>query len=106
MEGSTPSGNVTFYDGVTRLGTGTLNASFEATFTTSSLALGAHAITARYEGNAANDPSVSTAVAIRIAEPAEILSFTFPGLPAATISGNNISVTVPYATAVTALAPA
>ena len=105
VAGSTPTDQVAFYDGVTRLGTGTLNASFQATFTTSSLALGAHAITARYEGNAANDPSVSTALAIRIAEPAEILSFTFPGLPATTISGTNITVTVPYATDVTALQP-
>ena len=105
VEGSAPTDQVAFYDGVTRLGTGTLNASFQATFTTSSLALGAHAITARYEGNAANDPSVSSALDIQIAEPATILSFTFPGLPATTISGNNISVTVPYATAVTALVP-
>jgi autotransporter-associated beta strand protein len=35
----------------------------------------------------------------------EILTFTFPGLPSATISGNNISVTVPYGTTLTSLAP-
>ncbi|MCE9608702.1 MAG: Ig-like domain repeat protein [Chthoniobacter sp.] len=35
----------------------------------------------------------------------DILTFTFPGLPAATIAGTNISVTVPYGTNVTALAP-
>ena len=35
----------------------------------------------------------------------DILTFVFSGLPAATISGTNISVTVPFGTAVTALAP-
>jgi uncharacterized membrane protein YgcG len=35
----------------------------------------------------------------------DILTFTFPGLPATTISGTNISVTVPAATNVTTLAP-
>ena len=35
----------------------------------------------------------------------DILTFDFPGQPAATISGTNISVTVPYGTSVTALAP-
>ena len=34
-----------------------------------------------------------------------ILTFDFPGQPATTISGTNISVTVPYGTSVTALAP-
>jgi len=35
----------------------------------------------------------------------DILTFDFPGLPATTFSGTNISVTVPYGTAVSALAP-
>ena len=34
-----------------------------------------------------------------------ILTFDFPGQPATTFSGTNISVTVPYGTSVTALAP-
>jgi len=37
--------------------------------------------------------------------PASILSFTFPTFGDATISGTNISITVPYGTGVTALAP-
>ena len=40
-----------------------------------------------------------------VATLADILTFTFPGLPATTISGTSISVTVPHATNVTALAP-
>src|SRR5207247_1138426 len=44
----TPTGTVTFRDGPTTLGTGTLNASGHATFVTSTLAVGAHPITASY----------------------------------------------------------
>jgi autotransporter-associated beta strand protein len=105
VAGSAPGGDVTFYDGATLLGTGTLNGSFQASFTTTSLALGAHAITARYAGDLANDPSVSAPLTIQVAHPAEIVSFTFPGLPPTTIDGTHITVTVPYAADVSALAP-
>jgi hypothetical protein len=46
-----PSGTVTFLDFTTTLGTGTLNAAGQATFTTSALALGTHAISASYAGD-------------------------------------------------------
>ncbi len=46
-----PTGTVTFYDGVTPLGTQTLSSSLEATLTISSLAVGSHAITAAYSGD-------------------------------------------------------
>ena len=105
VAGTSPTGNVTFYDGVTLLSTVALNGSFQAAFTTTSLALGTHPITARYAGNTANDPSVSAAMSIQIANPTDILSFTFPGLPTTTISGTNITVTVPFSTNVTALSP-
>ena len=45
-----PTGTVTFLDGSTSLGTGTVTGGV-ATFTTSSLAIGAHVITASYGGN-------------------------------------------------------
>jgi hypothetical protein len=47
----TPSGTVTFLDLTTTLGIGTLNAAGKATFTTSALALGTHAISASYAGD-------------------------------------------------------
>jgi hypothetical protein len=47
----TPTGTVTFYDGGTQIGTGELSNGV-ATFTTSSLAKGNHAITAQYAGDA------------------------------------------------------
>jgi hypothetical protein len=47
----TPTGTVTFMDGATNLGTGSLNGSAQATLTTSALALGSHSITAVYGGD-------------------------------------------------------
>jgi probable HAF family extracellular repeat protein len=47
----TPTGTVTFEDGSTNLGSGQLNASGIATFTTSTLAVGTHSITAVYGGD-------------------------------------------------------
>ncbi len=48
----TPTGNVSFYDGVTLLGTVALNGSGQATYSTSALTLGAHGITVQYAGDA------------------------------------------------------
>ena len=56
-----PTGTVTFYDGATQLGSGTL-ASGVATYATSALALGAHSITALYSGDSNFAPVTSTAV--------------------------------------------
>jgi hypothetical protein len=105
VAGVAPTGSVTFYDGATTLGTGAVNGSAQASFTTSNLAVGTHSITARYAGDAGNAASVSAVLYVQVANPAYILSFTFPGLAVATISGTAISATVPYATDVTALAP-
>jgi ELWxxDGT repeat protein len=46
-----PSGSVTFKDGSQVLGTGTVNSAAQATFTTASLTVGNHIITASYGGN-------------------------------------------------------
>ncbi len=48
----TPTGTVTFMDGSTTLGTGTLNGSGVVTFQTSALSVGSNTITAVYGGNA------------------------------------------------------
>lgn len=58
----TPTGTVTFFDGPTQIGTGTLNGSGVAIFSTSSLSVAAHNITATYGGNATYDPSTSAVV--------------------------------------------
>jgi hypothetical protein len=58
----TPAGTVTFLDGATILGTGVLNGSGVATFTTSSLTVASHPITAVYGGNGSFNGSTSSIV--------------------------------------------
>jgi sugar lactone lactonase YvrE len=47
----TPTGSVTFWDGATLLGVGTLDSSDQATFTTAALSVGTHTIAASYGGD-------------------------------------------------------
>src|SRR5205823_2903648 len=54
------TGTVTFYDGATQLGTGTLSGG-KATYTTSTLALGSHTIKASYAGDSTYATSPGTA---------------------------------------------
>jgi hypothetical protein len=57
----TPNGTVTFFDGGSSIGTGSLNASGQATMTIASLAVGTHnAITATYSGDANFNGSTSS----------------------------------------------
>ena len=109
VTGSTPTGNVTFYAGATVIGTGALSGSYQASVITSSLVVGSYNITAQYSGNGSNAASTSTplvqVVQASASSAKDILTFVFPGLPATTISGTDISVTVPYGTNVTTLAP-
>jgi hypothetical protein len=55
----TPSGTVKFMDGATLLGTAPLNASGQATFTSSTLGTGTHHVTAIYAGNGQYAPDAS-----------------------------------------------
>ena len=51
---------VNFYDGVILLGSGALGSNFQATYTTSTLSVGSHSITAVYNGDSnysASNPS-------------------------------------------------
>ena len=57
-----PSGTVKFLDGSVTIGTATLNASSVATFSSNSLAVGLHSITAVYSGDEQNATATSTAV--------------------------------------------
>ena len=57
-----PTGTVTFYDGLVSMGTATLDPSGVATFITSSLAVGAHPVTAAYNGDASHQQSTSPEV--------------------------------------------
>ena len=59
VSGDSPTGIVSFYDGAALLGTSVLNGSLQASYATSSLAVGTHNITAVYAGNTTNSASTS-----------------------------------------------
>ncbi len=59
VSGGPATGTVTFKDGATVLGTGTLDGAGQATFATSTLAVASHSITATYGGDATFGGSVS-----------------------------------------------
>jgi Bacterial Ig-like domain (group 3)/Autotransporter beta-domain len=71
--GGTPTGTVTFKDGATVLGTTALNGSALATFTTSSLTVGTHPITATYNGDGSFAASTSAVLVQSVAVPADSL---------------------------------
>lgn len=105
--GTNPSGTVNFYSGANLIGTSPVTNS-QANLTTNSLPIGTNSILVRYSGDAANEPSTSSVISVVINTPVGtnyILTFNFPNLPAPSISNNNISVTVPYSTDLTNLAP-
>jgi hypothetical protein len=72
--GRSPSGTVSFKDGPATLGAGALNGSGQATLTTSSLAAGAHGITAAYGGDPNNDPSSSPVLTQTVNQPSPMPS--------------------------------
>ncbi len=68
VTGDAPKGTVTFKDGTTTLGTGTLDSNGLATFSTSSLTLGDHPITAEYPGDNNNKASISAVLTVTVAD--------------------------------------
>ena len=65
----TPTGSVEFLDGSTVLGSGPLNSTGTATYTTSSLTAGLHQITAVYQGDVNFDESTSAPLAQIVTAP-------------------------------------
>ncbi len=93
-----PDGNVDFYDGTAKIGSGTLTldtGAMKATFSTTSLAAGVHNITAKYTGSYASSPfagvSSSTATMVTITgttnTPPTISDITDKSVAAGQISG-------------------
>ena len=75
------TGTITFLDGATILGTGTLNGGI-TTLTTSTLIVGSHPITASYSGDANNSPSTSTPLN-------QIVNKATPVIPPPVVSSSN-----------------
>jgi hypothetical protein len=80
--GGTPTGTVTFYDGSMQLGNASLDGG-KATYTTSSLTVGTHSITAFYWGDNSNASSISSAVSV------VVVAAPLVSLPAPAISFGN-----------------
>ena len=87
----TPTGSVTFMDGSTTLGTGTLNGTGTASFTTSALAIGSHAITAVYGGDG-NFTTSSSNAASQIVNQASTTT-TLAASPSSTTYGQSVTFT-------------
>jgi Bacterial Ig-like domain (group 3)/FG-GAP-like repeat len=89
--GATPGGTVTFLDGTTTLGTGTL-VSGQASYT-GSLAAGVHAITASYGGDTTYAASVSTVDNLTIGSAPTLAATTtqLTGSPTTASSGTTIN---------------
>jgi hypothetical protein len=95
----TPTGPLTFNDGPTQIGTGTLNASGSATFSTSGLAVGAHSVKAVYSGDANFSLSTSAAVSVTVSTPAKIATTTSLAASATQLaSGQSVTFTASIAT--------
>ena len=86
----TPTGTVTFQDGVTTLGTGTLSAG-QATFVTSGLSVAAHAITAVYGGDTSFNPSTSSTLTQTVDQSATSVAVTSSANPS--VAGQSVTLT-------------
>jgi hypothetical protein len=85
----TPAGTVNFTQGTTKLGSGTLNASGIATYSTSSLAVGSDSVAAAYAGNSDFAASTSSAVAVSVTAPSNPATNTALTASASTISAGS-----------------
>jgi hypothetical protein len=94
----TPTGNVTFFDGKTALGSAPLNAAGQATLTVA-LAIGNHVLTASFGGSNAFDPSTSAAVAGTVSPAATAVVLSASTNPVRT------GAPVTFTATVTAVAP-
>jgi hypothetical protein len=95
--GGVPTGTVNFYNGTTLLGTGTLNATGVATYSTATLAVGSYSITADYQGDTNNTASTSSVLALSVVQAttttqltasATTVSANTPVVLTATVTGN------------------
>src|SRR5438876_11721046 len=86
-----PTGTVTFYDGATALGTGSLNSFGQATLSTSALAAGSHAITASYGGNG-NFTGSTSAVLTQTVNKANTTTVISSRTPNPSVAGQPLAV--------------
>jgi hypothetical protein len=93
-----PSGNVTFMDGTTSLGTGALNGNGIASFSTAALSVGSHSISAVYSGDtnfAGSSSTVLNQIVNAVMLPATTTTVTSSQNPAAV--GQSVTFTAAVA---------
>ena len=74
--GAAPTGSVIFLDGAVQLGTGALNSSGVATYSSTRLAVGSHSITASYTGDSNYAAATSSAVTVAVTKASQTITFT------------------------------
>ena len=87
-----PTGNVTFDDGGSSLGTTALT-SGKVTLNVSTLAAGTHSITAIYAGNSNDNSSTSTPVTVTVTAPAAVSTTTTLSAPSSVTQGQTLTLT-------------
>jgi Bacterial Ig-like domain (group 3)/FG-GAP-like repeat len=93
-----PLGSVSFYNGETLLGIGTVNVSGVATLSTSTLPTGADSLTAVYSGNTTSATSTSTAVMETISPVTlAVTTTTLIAAPAPALAGQLVTLTATVA---------
>jgi hypothetical protein len=97
---TTPSGTVTFYDGATVIGTGTLDGSGNATMSISSLVVGSHSISVQYGGDSNFNAATSAAITQTVGSVSATVSVTSTANPSTFGQSIDIDVTVSGAGAV------
>jgi hypothetical protein len=86
-----PTGTVTFFDGTTQIGTGTLNGTGVATMTTTTLSVGQHSITAAYGGDTNFSPGTSPVLVQTVNQANTTTTVTSSANPG--VSGQTITFT-------------
>jgi Bacterial Ig-like domain (group 3) len=94
-----PAGTVTFLDGVTPLGSTSLNANGVATFSISSLSVGSHSITAQYSGNSNFNASTSAVLTQTVNKAGTTTTLTSSQNPSNTAQPVTFTATVSSTTA-------
>ena len=94
-----PTGSVTFKNGTATLGTGTLDGTGKATFSSSALAAGSYSVTAVYGGDANFNGSTSSAVSltVNVAAPADFSIAFSPASGTTSQTGGSASSTATIA---------
>jgi hypothetical protein len=92
--GLTPTGAITFVDGTKQLGTGVLSSSGTAKYSSATLSVGSHSITATYAGDSNYAGATSAAVALTVAVPTGTVTSTLTATPSATTINSQQTDTV------------